>query len=42
MQFRGGKKRVTCKGTGFIFSDRWRTLHTNVLQAGVTDSACQY
>lgn len=27
--------------TGFLFSDRWRTLHTNVLQAGVTDTACQ-
>lgn len=29
--------------TGLMFSDRWRTLHTDVLQqAGVTDAACQY
>lgn len=34
------KRKVSL--TGFVSSDRWRTLHTNVLEAGVTDSACQY
>lgn len=34
------KRKVSL--TGFVLPDRWRTLHTNVLQAGVTDSACQY
>lgn len=44
MRFTG--KSLSCEGWvslgGFTLSDRWRTLHANVLQAGGKDSACQF